>query len=126
MRATPGPGSASIRPGGYPAPIETLEETDFGRIIAFTDGVFAVAVTLLVFTMEVPTGDHDVTRRVLEQWPDLLAYFLSFAVVARLWLAHHRFFRSLHRFDPWLLRLNLVYLSFVALIPFTSELLSDH
>jgi uncharacterized membrane protein len=106
--------------------MERAEGADFGRIIAFTDGVFAVAVTLLVFTMDVPSGDHDITRRVLEQWPDLLAYFLSFAVVARLWLAHHRFFRSLHGFDPWLLRLNMIYLSFVALIPFTTELLSDH
>jgi uncharacterized membrane protein len=88
--------------------------------------VFAVAVTLLVFSIDVPSGDHEITRRVLDQWPDLLAYFLSFAVVARLWLAHHRFFRSLHSFDPWLLRLNIVYLSFVALVPFTTELLSDH
>jgi uncharacterized membrane protein len=103
-----------------------MTETDFGRVIAFTDGVFAVAATLLVLTMDVPAGDNDITRRVLEQWPDLLAYFLSFAVVGRLWLAHHRFFRSLHRFDPWLLRLNMVYLAFVALIPFTTELLSDH
>ena len=100
--------------------------TDFGRVVAFTDGVFAVAVTLLVFSIAVPKGDHDITRRVLEQWPDLLAYFLSFAVISRLWLAHHRFFGSLRSFDPWLLRLNLVFLSFVGLIPFTTELLSDH
>ena len=94
--------------------------------MAFTDGVFAVAVTLLVFSIDVPVGDHEITRRVLDEWPDLLAYFLSFAVIARLWLAHHRFFRSLDRFDPWLLRLNMIYLSLVALIPFTTELLSDH
>jgi TMEM175 potassium channel family protein len=94
--------------------------------VAFTDGVFAVAVTLLVFSIDVPTGDHDITRRVLDLWPDLLAYFLSFAVIARLWLAHHRFFATLERFDPWLLRLNLVFLAFVALIPFTTQLLSDH
>jgi TMEM175 potassium channel family protein len=103
-----------------------MQETNLGRIVAFTDGVFAVAVTLLVFTMDVPAGDHEITRRVLEQWPDLLAYFLSFAVVGRLWLAHHRFFATLHRFDPWLLRLNLMFLSLVVLIPFTTELLSDH
>jgi uncharacterized membrane protein len=103
-----------------------VTQTDFGRVVAFTDGVFAVAVTLLVFAIDVPVGDHDITRRVLDEWPDILAYFLSFAVVGRLWLAHHRFFATLERFDPWLLRLNLVFLAFVALIPFTTELLSDH
>src|SRR5215208_4825219 len=123
MRATPRPGSASIRLGGYSA---YMQETDFGRVVAFTDGVFAVAATLLVFAIDVPVGDHDITGRVLDEWPDVLAYFLSFAVIGRLWLAHHRFFSVLHRFDPWLLRLNLLFISLVALVPFTTQLLSDH
>jgi uncharacterized membrane protein len=93
---------------------------------AFTDGVFAIAITLLVLGLDVPSGDHEITRRVLENWPDLLAYFLSFAVIGRFWMAHHRFFSTLKSFDGRLMGLNLLYLSFVVLVPFTTELLGDH
>jgi uncharacterized membrane protein len=102
-----------------------IEGTDFGRILTFTDGVFAIAITLLVLGFDDPTG-HDVPRRVLDQWPQLLAYLLSFAVVGRMWLVHHRFFATLHRFDRPLLLLNLTYLAAVVLVPYTSELLGDH
>jgi uncharacterized membrane protein len=102
-----------------------IEGTDFGRILTFTDGVFAIAITLLVLGFDDPTG-HDVARRILDQWPQLLAYLLSFAVVGRMWLIHHRFFATLHRFDRPLLLLNLTYLAAVVLVPYTSELLGDH
>ncbi|HYY22279.1 MAG TPA: TMEM175 family protein [Thermoleophilaceae bacterium] len=101
------------------------EGSDFGRILAFTDGVFAIAITLLVLGFDDPSGP-DVARRVLDQWPQLLAYLLSFAVVGRMWLVHHRFFATLHRFDRLLLVLNLAYLAAVVLVPYTSELLGDH
>jgi uncharacterized membrane protein len=103
-----------------------VEGTDLGRIGAFTDGVFAVAITLLVLSLDVPSGDHDITRRVLEQWPDLVAYFLSFAVVGRFWMVHHRFFGTLQRADARLVQLNMLFLSFVVLVPYTTQLLSDH
>jgi uncharacterized membrane protein len=108
--------------GGEPA----IEGTDFGRILAFTDGVFAIAITLLVLGFDVPTKEADVTHEVLNQWPQLLAYFLSFAVIGRLWLVHHRFFAALHRFDAQLLRLNLAYLSVVVLVPYTTNLIGEH
>jgi uncharacterized membrane protein len=103
-----------------------VETTDLGRIGAFTDGVFAIAITLLVLSLDVPRGDHDITRRVLEQWPDLVAYFLSFAVVGRFWMVHHRFFQTLHRADARLTLLNMLFLAFVVLIPYTTQLLGDH
>jgi uncharacterized membrane protein len=102
------------------------EHTDFTRIVAFTDGVFAIAITLLVLGFDVPQSDHEVTERVLDQWPQLLAYVFSFAVVGRFWRGHHRFFRSLERFDERLISLNLAYLSLIALVPFTTELLGEH
>jgi uncharacterized membrane protein len=102
------------------------ESRVFVRVSNLTDGVFAIAVTLLAFGLEVPRSDHHLTRHVLELWPDLLAYFLSFAVVGRFWILHHRFFATLERFDRRLLTLNFAYLSFVALVPFTTELLGDH
>ena len=103
-----------------------MEVSGLSRVGAFTDGVFAIAITLLVLGLDVPAGDHDITRRVLDNWPDLLAYFLSFAVIGRFWMAHHRFFGSLRRYDDRLVGLNLLYLSFVVLVPFTTELLGDH
>ena len=100
--------------------------TDFSRVVAFTDGVFAIAITLLVLAFEVPEADRHLTERLLEQWPQLFAYFLSFAVVGTLWVNHHRFFATLHRFDLRLLTLNLGYLSLIVLVPFPTELLGDH
>jgi uncharacterized membrane protein len=103
-----------------------LDESDLGRIGAFTDGVFAIAITLLVLSLDVPRGDFDITHRVLAQWPDLVAYFLSFAVVGRFWMVHHRFFATLHRADGRLALLNMSFLAFVVLVPYTTQLLGDH
>lgn len=105
-----------------------VEGTDLGRLVAFTDGVFAIAITLLVLNLDVPsvTGDRDLDDELLKLWPELLAYFLSFAVVGRFWLVHHRVFAGLHSFDGWLIGLNLAYLSFVVLVPFTTEILDGY
>jgi uncharacterized membrane protein len=99
---------------------------EFGRIVNFSDAVFAIAITLLVLTLEVPDTDGDLGRQLADQIPDLLAYAISFAVLAKLWLIHHRFFGALAEFDGNLIGINLFYLSFVALVPFSSELVGDH
>jgi uncharacterized membrane protein len=104
----------------------SVERGDLGRIGAFTDGVLAIAITLLVLTLDVPAGDHDFAHRLLSQWPDLLAYFLSFAVVGRFWIVHHRFFATLQRADARLVTLNMLFLAFVVLVPYTTQLLGDH
>ena len=62
----------------------------------------------------------------MNQEDDLLAYGISFAVIGRLWVAHHRFFAALERFDGSLMGLNLIYLAFLVLIPFTSQVLGDY
>lgn len=100
-------------------------ETEFNRIVAFTDGVFAIAITLLVLTLEVP-AHGDLGKLLNDRGDEFFAYFLSFAVLGRLWLAHHRFYGSVDRFDGRLIALNLFYLSFVALLPFTTELLGNY
>ena len=99
---------------------------EFARIVAFSDGVFAIAITLLVLALEIPGTSDDLWASLWAQRGDLLAYALSFAVLGRLWLAHHRFFSVLERFDGTLMGLNLLYLAFVAIVPFTSELLGEH
>jgi uncharacterized membrane protein len=113
-------------PRALSAPSREDAETEFSRIVAFTDGVFAIAITLLVLTLEVPTDVSDLGRQLREQWDEFFAYGLSFAVLGSLWIAHHRFFGSLARFDGRLVVLNLVYLAFIALVPFSSDLLGNY
>jgi uncharacterized membrane protein len=100
-------------------------EVEFSRIVAFSDGVFSIAITLLVLALEIPaTGD--VWDALEDRGAEFFAYFLSFAVVGRFWIAHHRIFGAVARFNSTLLVINLAYLAFIALIPFTSEVLGTH
>jgi uncharacterized membrane protein len=101
---------------------------EFARVVAFSDGVFAIAITLLVLNLQIPAdlGGESVGHALNDQAGNFLAYALSFAVIGRLWLVHHRFFGEVTHFDGRLMSLNLLYLGFVVLIPFTSEVLGDH
>lgn len=101
------------------------QELEFARIVAVSDGVFAIAITLLVLALEVPEGTADLTKALEDQLPDLFAFALSFAVLAKLWAFHHRFFSGLGEFDGPLVALNFLYLALIALVPFSSELIGD-
>jgi uncharacterized membrane protein len=103
------------------------ETVEFARIVAFTDGVFAIAITLLVLSIDVPEdlAGADLHAFLVDSWRQVFAYFLSFAVIGRFWIAHHRYFSMLQDFDRGLLVLNLAYLSFIVLIPFPTSLLGD-
>jgi uncharacterized membrane protein len=104
------------------------ESVEFARIVAFTDGVFAIAITVLVLGIDVPAQlpHDDVHEFLVDSWPQLFAYFLSFAVIGRFWISHHETFRTLHDFDRRLLVINLVYLSLIVLIPFPTDLLGEY
>ena len=100
---------------------------DVDRVVAFSDGVFAIAITLLVLSLTVPNVSDDRLGDALEDLvPELFTYALSFLVVGMYWLAHHRTFRSLVRVDRTLLWINLVLLGFVALLPFPTEILGKY
>lgn len=101
-------------------------EVEFNRIVAFSDGIFAIAITLLVLGLTIPENVDDLTKALLHNEGDFLAYAISFAVLGRYWLAHHRFFSALERFDARLMALNLLYLAWVALVPFSSQVLGDY
>ncbi len=103
-------------------------EIEFARIVAFSDGVFAIAITLLVLAINVPDRLHDesLASALWNQHNDMLAYALSFAVIGRFWVVHHRFFSNVTGFDNRLLALNIFYLAWIVLIPFSSEVLGDH
>lgn len=100
-------------------------EVEFARIVAFSDGVFAIAITLLVLALEVPSNTTDLWQSLVDLEDDFFAYAVSFAVVGKFWLSHHRFYSSLLRFDNTLMGLNLLYLAWVVLVPFSSELLGQ-
>jgi uncharacterized membrane protein len=103
-------------------------EIEFSRIVAFSDGVFAIAITLLVLALDIPQHLHgeSVGAALWDQRENLLAYGLSFAVIGRFWIVHHRFFSEVTGFDGRLLALNIFYLAWIVLIPFTSKVLGDH
>jgi uncharacterized membrane protein len=100
-----------------------VERTDLGRIMAFTDGVMAVAITLLVLNLEVPrVPASELNEAVADLLPSLIAYLLAFALVGRFWIVHHRLFETLRAFDATLMTLNLAFLAFIVLVPFGTEL----
>ena len=103
-------------------------EIEFSRIVAFSDGVFAIAITLLVLGLGIPRHLHgeSLAEALWGQRESLFAFALSFAVIGRFWVVHHRFFGDVVGFDGRLLGLNLFYLAWIVLIPFSSEVLGDH
>jgi len=103
-------------------------EIEFGRIVAFSDGVFAIAITLLVLNLGIDKGltEGQIDNALWDQREDFVAYAISFAVIGRFWLVHHRFFSEVEAFDGRLIGLNLAYLGFIVLIPFSSELLGEY
>jgi uncharacterized membrane protein len=103
-------------------------EVEFGRIVAFSDGVFSIAITLLVLAISIDPGlPHDKLAHALwEEREPLLAYAISFAVIARFWVVHHSFFSEVTAFDGRLIGLNMLYLGFLVLIPFSSQVLGEY
>jgi uncharacterized membrane protein len=95
-----------------------------GRVEAFSDGVFAIAITLLVLEIRVEDYDH-LWRALAHQWPAYLAYVTSFLTVGSVWIAHHGLFVRLRYIDPTLLRLNLLLLMAAAFLPFPTGVLAE-
>jgi uncharacterized membrane protein len=97
------------------------------RLEAFSDGVFAIAITLLVIEIRPPTPNEGETlaRALWEQWPHYLGYFLSFLVLGVMWLNHHRIFEPAQRVDGVVLVLNLNLLLWAVLIPFPTAVVAD-
>jgi uncharacterized membrane protein len=101
-------------------------KSDTSRIEAFSDGVFAVAATLLVLQISVPKVGQDLLRALAGLWPEYAAYAVSFLTIGIIWVNHHQILRHLQKVDRTLLFLNLILLMTVALIPFTTDLLSTY
>jgi uncharacterized membrane protein len=97
-----------------------------GRLEAFSDGVFAIAITLLVLELHVPGRGEVLVRSLEHEWPRYLAYVVSFAFIGGVWIAHSNMTRFIKAADPALMRLNLTLLLFVSLLPFTTAIAATH
>ncbi len=99
-----------------------------GRISAFSDGVFSIAITLLVLNLQVPKGItslDDLLHRLQDLWPNLMSYILSFVIIGIYWIAHHNMFHYIKRSNRAFLWINILLLMCVAFIPFSAGLLGQ-
>ncbi len=102
-----------------------------GRIETLTDGIFAIAMTLLVLDMKVlhiPAGVAQAALefRVIDLWPKFLIYVLSFVIIAIFWVGHNIQFHYIRRADRTLFWINVLFMMLVALLPFSTHLLGEH
>jgi uncharacterized membrane protein len=97
------------------------------RVEAFSDGVFAIAITLLVLTIAQPgvSGYLHLRHQLLERWPSLAAYAVSFLVIGIMWLNHHTVFSHLERVDRGLFYWNLLLLMTVVFIPYPTAVFGE-
>jgi len=108
-----------------------VETNDTARLEAFSDGVFAVAITLLVLELKVPprdslTGERDLLHALLDQWPSWFAFITSFLTILVVWVNHHNVFKAIGRTDQVFLLLNGLLLMSVTVIPFATNLLAEY
>jgi uncharacterized membrane protein len=112
-----------------------MEEKETGRLEAFSDGVFAVAITLLVLTIKIPgvdvpasqlPNDTQLWSTLLREWPMLAAYITSFATIGVMWINHHRLYTHIKRTNTILMLLNLLLLLIIVFIPVPTALVAEY
>ncbi len=105
--------------------------TSAERLIALADGVFAIVMTLLVLDLGVPVAkglsdNSALLQRLSEMWPEFLIYVLSFMILGVFWVIHHSIYASVKQYDTTLVWLNIAFLMFVSLIPFSTALVGKN
>ncbi len=113
------------------SPRESEIRKDRDRIVNLSDGVFAIAITLLVLDIRAPDIPENMVESrlpgaLLSLWPNYLGYILSFVGISAFWLIHHSIFRSIRGYDRILLYLNFLFLMVVAFVPFPTSLLGEY
>src|SRR5829696_905510 len=104
---------------------------EFARIVNFSDGVFAIVITLLILTIRAPdipdaSAAQELPSRLLALTPKFLSYIISFLVVATYWMAHHSAFELIRGYDRTLLWLNFLFLMTISFLPFPTSLLGEY
>jgi TMEM175 potassium channel family protein len=95
------------------------------RVEAFSDGLFTIAITLLVLTIAQPSNYADLAHQLADRWPSLAAYVVSFSVIGIMWLNHHSIFSHLARVDRNLAYLNMALLMTVAFLPYPTGVFGE-
>ena len=113
------------------ASLDSEEDKETGRIEAFSDGIFGIAITLLVLNMKVPKaaeieGKTTLLRALVAQWPVYMSYLISFLTVLIMWMNHHKLFRHIRRSDHLFQILNGLLLMGVTIVPFPTAVLAEH
>jgi uncharacterized membrane protein len=105
-----------------------LHPNETARIEAFSDGVFAIAITLLIIEIGVPhvTGEESLSEALGDLWPSYAAYVLSFVMIGIYWANHHSLFRLFMRTDHFFLILNVFFLMAIAFLPFPTAVLGEY
>ncbi len=109
---------------------QQVAEKETGRLEAFSDGVFAIAITLLVLDLHVPPINDGpeapgLLSQLLQDWPVYLAFLISFLTILIMWINHHRLFTAIRRTDHALLVLNGLLLLGVTVVPFPTKLVAE-
>jgi uncharacterized membrane protein len=112
-------------------PGSALRLSQTGRVEAFSDGVMAIAITLLVLDLKVPTAAEaseagGLLSALVHEWPAYVAYLAGFLTIGIIWLNHRAFVDKVNRFDNTLQWLNLLLLFGVVTVPFSTALLAEH
>jgi len=108
-----------------------MAEKETGRVEAFSDGVFAIAITLLILEIKVPKLSHDISpaalaAALLDLWPSYVAFLLSFFAILIMWINHHGLFNMVRRVNPGFLYANGFLLLLVSFVPFPTSVLADY
>ena len=102
-------------------------QSETTRIEAFSDGMFAIAITLLILEIKVPRQEQGhLAVALLRQWPSYLAFLMSFVYIGVMWINHHRMFTHIRKSNDVLLILNLLLLLGVTVVPFPTAVLAEH
>lgn len=119
-----------VRKSGYRYRRDREMVRDASRVETFSDGVFAVVLTVMAVELlqngPARAGGRELPDALAHAWPSYLAYVITFGIAGQIWLGHHNVWRYVVRVDQLLLVFNLLVLLFVAAIPFTADLLSDN
>jgi uncharacterized membrane protein len=116
--------ATAVAPGGKAGTDPSAVRRDTGRLEAFSDGVFAITITLLILEIRPPTDNGTLLHGLLALWPSYLAYALTFLFIGQVWANHHVMFDHIRAADRVVLLLNTLLLMIVAFLPFATSVLA--
>jgi uncharacterized membrane protein len=107
-----------------------VDEKETGRLEAFSDGVFSIAITLLILEFKVPSYDSLpgglLSEALLKQWPSFFSFTVSFLTILIMWVNHHKLFKLIHKSDHAFLMLNGLLLMLITFVPYPTSVLAQY